>query len=240
MAWEIVQHKDPTTLVDGVALAWLEWLRSGMGSPRRRSVALGGGRVFGRFLAAAASLLQADPAAWQSLDFFWGDERCVPPDSADSNFRLAQESFLQPLRVVPQHVHRLRGEATPAEAARAAEAILRIATGTRPGATPELDLIFLGMGEDGHVASLFPEAPPEVTESTAVYLPVIGPKPPPQRLTFSYPVLARAREVWIIASGAGKEAAWRESLRPDGNTPMARVLRERRHTRIFTDISAAP
>ncbi len=238
MAWEIVPQKDTTTLVEAVASAWKDWIHFGAGTGRRRSVALGGGRVFGRFLETAARLLAPERAGLDELDFFWGDERCVPPDSDDSNFRLGRERFLQPLGISAQQIHRLRGEAMPEEAARAAEVVLRVATGTRAGQIPELDLVFLGLGEDGHVASLFPEAPAEVTDSTAVFLPVIGPKPPPQRLTLSYPMLARAREVWVIASGAGKVDALRESLRDGGTTPLARVLRERAQTRIYTDIQS--
>ena len=93
-----------------------------------------------------------------------------------------------------------------------------------------LDLVLLGMGEDGHVASLFPGAPAEVTTSAATFLPVIGPKPPPQRVTLTYPVIRAARTVWVVVSGAAKEAALRASLSPGAGTPLGRVLAERRAT----------
>ena len=97
-----------------------------------------------------------------------------------------------------------------------------------------IDLVFLGMGEDSHVASLFP-GDTEAVQSRAVYRAVIGPKPPPRRITLGYPALAAAREVWVLASGAGKAGALRDSLAKDGDTPLARVLQSRDKTEILTD-----
>ena len=102
---------------------------------------------------------------------------------------------------------------------------------------PVLDLIILGMGEDGHVASLFPGAPEEVARCKSVYLPVVASKPPPRRITISFATIAAARQVWVLASGAGKERALRESLSANGKTPLACVLQERARTSIFTDIT---
>jgi len=100
-----------------------------------------------------------------------------------------------------------------------------------------LDLIFLGMGEDGHVASLFPGAPDEVVRSKSVYLAVVASKPPPRRITISYGTIAAAIQVWVLASGAGKEHALRESMSPNGRTPLARVFQMREKTTLFTDIA---
>ena len=103
-------------------------------------------------------------------------------------------------------------------------------------AQPGLDLIFLGLGEDGHVASLFPGAPDEVVRNKSIYLPVLASKPPPQRITICFATIAAARQVWVLASGPAKENALRESLSANGQTPLARVLQSRDKTIIFTDI----
>ena len=99
---------------------------------------------------------------------------------------------------------------------------------------PVIDLVFLGMGEDAHVASLFP-GDTEAVESQVVYRAVTGPKPPPRRITLGYPALAAAREVWVLASGEGKAGALRDSLDAGSDTPLGRVLQSREETEIFTD-----
>ena len=102
-----------------------------------------------------------------------------------------------------------------------------------------MDLVFLGLGEDGHVASLFPGEPEGLAASTAIYRAAANsPKPPPNRVTLGYSTIAAARKVWMFASGSGKEAPLRASLSPDGTTPFARVLKARQDTRIFTDVLA--
>src|SRR5947208_12536772 len=92
------------------------------------------------------------------------------------------------------------------------------------------------MGEDGHVASLFPGESEADLANTAAFRPVTAVKPPPRRLTLGYSAIAAARQVWVLASGAGKEGALRNSLAPHGATPMARVLKLSSQTKIYTDI----
>jgi 6-phosphogluconolactonase len=107
------------------------------------------------------------------------------------------------------------------------------------GSQPVLDLIFLGMGEDGHVASLFPNAPPEVVRCVTPFLFIDNsPKPPPRRISLSYAAIAAARQVWVLISGAGKEKAMRESLDISRKTPLARIIELRQKTLIFRQIEA--
>ena len=102
---------------------------------------------------------------------------------------------------------------------------------------PVLDLIFLGMGEDGHVASLFPNASAEIVNCARPFLAVENsPKPPLKRISMSYAVIATAKQVWVLASGIGKEVVLRESLEANGRTPLAQVIGSRSRTKIFTDI----
>ncbi len=102
---------------------------------------------------------------------------------------------------------------------------------------PVLDIVFLGMGEDGHVASLFPDEPEAARLNPAIYRAISNsPKPPPNRVTLGYDAIAAAKNVWVLASGAGKEAVLRESLSPEGKTPLARVLKMCAAAKVFTDI----
>jgi len=239
MGSSITRLPDDVALATAVASLWLDHVANAArsGSPHR--VALAGGRITRRFLATTAQLARERGISLRSVDFFWGDERCVPPDDAESNFRLAHETLLGPANVPETRIHRILGELDPAAAAALAEQELRRVTGAMGPVIPVLDLVFLGMGEDAHVASLFPDAPPSVTESPGVFVGTTGPKPPPRRVSLTYRALAAAREVWVLASGSGKQAALHSSLSPQPGsqeTPLARVLRERPETRIFTDI----
>ena len=167
------------------------------------------------------------------VHFFWADERCVPPDNPESNYRTARELLFEPLAIPLSHIHRIRGEDDPGAAAKSASDELACIAGKNPQNVPILDLVILGMGEDGHVASLFPGAPSQ----PGIYYPVIGPKPPPRRITVSYDVIIAARDVWVLVSGAGKQGALAGSLAPGGgDTPLARVVQGRKRTRIDTRI----
>lgn len=233
---DLIPFPDTETLVQQVAGRWLDAVDAANTAGKPFHVALSGGRVAGRFMAAAHGLGTSRRTCWDTVHFHWGDERCVPPDHADSNYKLAQWALLDPAGIDAARRHRLCGELPPEEAARLAEVELARVTGTADGGVPVLDLVFLGMGEDGHVASLFPGAPQSVVTSTGWVIPVIGPKLPPQRLSLTFQVLAAAKEVWVLASGAGKEEALKESLRIGGNTPLAQLLSLRSHTRIMTDL----
>ena len=140
------------------------------------------------------------------VDWWFGDERCVPPDDPDSNYQLVAESLLESADIPPARVHRVHGEDPPALAAAAyAEELVADVPANEAG-IPALDLAVLGLGEDGHTASLFPGDPAlEVTDALAVA--VVAVKPPPNRITLTLPVFRAARELLILATGAGKKDA---------------------------------
>jgi 6-phosphogluconolactonase len=224
-------------LAGAVVDRWLDVLAARADDTTPYCVALSGGRIANKFFAAAARRASAKPAAFRPVHFFWADERCVPPTDPESNFGLAKAFLLDPLAIAPDRIHRVRGEISPPWAAAEAEAeICRIAPMNDSG-QPLLDVAFLGMGEDGHVASLFPGAWEEAVRVKSVYLPVVASKPPPQRITLNFAALVAARHIWVLASGAGKENALRKSLSADGTTPLARVLQAREQTLIFTDLT---
>jgi 6-phosphogluconolactonase len=215
-----------------------DWLALWQKSAGPYAVALSGGRIAKTFFVAVAELAKAAGAPLANTHFFFADERCVGPTDPESNFRLARENLFEPLGIAPDKIHRLKGERLPAEAVtEASQDLKRIVRGDHAG-VPVLDMVFLGLGEDGHTASLMPNAPPDVLESREPFVHVgNSPKPPPNRLTMTYPVLAAARNVWALVTGSGKADALRASLSPGGTTPFARVLRSRQETLIYTDLN---
>jgi len=225
----------PDALAEQTAARWLKLLASSDVS-RSFTVALSGGRFPKKFYRAVAE--QSAGVSFENVHFFWGDERVVPPTDEESNFKLAAVPLLLSLKISDENVHRILTERGESFAVQQAEAELcRIANLNAKG-QPIFDLVFLGMGEDGHVASLFP-GDAEALESNAVYRAVTGPKPPPRRITLGYPALAAAREVWLLLSGECKAGMLRGSMAPEGTTPLARVLQSRTHTEIFTDFDLA-
>jgi 6-phosphogluconolactonase len=201
------------------------------------SVALAGGRIAADFFSAVADLAKGTEVFSEHIHFFWGDERCVPPDDKESNYRLARERLLAPLAIPDAQIHRIRGEDPPTQAARVASEELCGLTPQDNKGLPVVDLVFLGMGPEGHVASLFPGAEQPQPGEQAVFRAVVTPKPPPKRITLDYGPLAAALQVWVLVSGAGKEEALRQSLTAQDSTPLGRVLASRRHARVLTDLS---
>jgi 6-phosphogluconolactonase len=180
-----------------------------------RTLVLAGGNTPKR----CYELLARLEVRWGRVTVLFGDERCVPPDHADSNYRLAREALLD--QVAPATVHRMAGELGPDEAA--AE-YSRVVAGLAP-----LDVVVLGIGEDGHTASLFPGHPEVNAKGWAVGV-RNSPKPPPERVTLTLPALRGARRVIILATGAGKaqavEMAKRQEV-PSGMIAGARWLIDR-------------
>ena len=169
------------------------------------SLALAGGSTpaaIYRILAQRASAVD-----WRRIVICFGDERCVPPDHGDSNYAMAHDSLLRHLPQPPAAIHRMAGEdRDPAAAARRYAALL----------PQPLDLLLLGLGEDGHTASLFPGDPILDHHPDAVAA-VIGPKPPPQRLTITPPVITGAHRIVVVAQGSAKTAAVAAALAPQGD-----------------------
>ncbi|HEY3860666.1 MAG TPA: 6-phosphogluconolactonase [Verrucomicrobiae bacterium] len=226
---------------DGPALAAAaakDWLALVKASPAQHTVALSGGRITKDFFAAIVNLAKESGGLLGNVDFFWADERCLPPTDPESNFLLARENLFQPLCIAQDRIHRLKGDWLPmAAVSEAIQDIRRVAAADGAG-IPVLDMVFLGMGEDGHIASLMPNATPAALASREPYVHVSNsPKPPPDRLSLTYPMLAAARNVWVLAAGTGKAEALKTSISPGGSTPLARVLQSRQRTVIYTDIS---
>ncbi|MGD0745216.1 MAG: 6-phosphogluconolactonase [Verrucomicrobiota bacterium] len=241
--FELISFATADELARTVAGRWLDEIEAASRAGQPHRVALSGGRIARKFFPSVVRQATVrnfgdggTPSLPANVHFFWADERCVSPDDTESNFRLANELLFAPLQISESQIHRIRGEMSPeAAAAQAASEICEIAPRNKNG-QPVLDMIFLGMGEDGHVASLFPVEREAASSDNAIYRAVRNsPKPPPNRVTLGYAAIAAARQVWVLVSGADKEKALRESLYGDGRTPLGQVTKFRTQTGIFCD-----
>ena len=131
---------------------------------------------------------------WSLIDVFFGDERCVPAEHGDSNYRMAKAALFDRITIPTHRIHRMQGELADRDAA---------ARGYEAELPEQLDVVVLGIGEDAHTASLFPGSPALREEQRRV-LPVTGPKPPPERLSLTPPALRSARLCLVLGSGSGK------------------------------------
>ncbi len=196
---------------------------------------LSGGTTPGR----TYELLGDEPEALEGTELWFADERCVPPEDEESNYLLAARTLIEPAGIAPGRVHRMLGELGPDEGAAAyAEELAALRDG---GAGPPLlDLIVLGIGPDGHIASLFPGAAALDAGELAVCLGVSdSPKPPPERITLSLAVLRAARGCLLLATGASKADAVNAMLgEPSRHVPASLLARER--LTVIVDDAAAP
>jgi len=164
------------------------------------------------------------------LQFFWSDERHVPPDHPDSNYRMALETLLSKVPVPPGNVHRIPAESPDAAAAASAyESTLKSYFGLKEGQAPRFDLILLGLGADGHVASLFPGSEALREPRRLVTAPWVEPMRA-RRITLTPPVIRNAASVMVLVSGDAKAEALRRALAPEGSLDEcpARLLQEAR------------
>ena len=208
-----VSH-DATALADTVAEALVARLVAIQAEGRIPSLALTGGSIAVAIYRAVAAL---DTAAvdWTRVDFWWGDERYVPADSSDRNDRGVELDLLDVVGADPSRVHAMPAadEAHP-DVAVAASAYAEL---VRAHASGGFDLVLLGVGPDGHVASLFPGfAQLDVDDDVAVAV-TGSPKPPPERITLTFAALNRTREAWFLVSGEGKADAVARALAETGS-----------------------
>jgi 6-phosphogluconolactonase len=165
--------------------------------------------------------------AWQKTGIFWVDERCVPADNSDSNYGNARADFLEKIPVPPWRIYPMKGELPPTEGAMEYAVTLKQAGVLTETELPLFDLILLGMGRDGHVASLFPGMVPE-KDDTKWVIPVKGGSPDVDRLTLTYPVLNRGRTVVFMISGRGKAKTVKTVMENPGQNLPAQFIRPKK------------
>jgi 6-phosphogluconolactonase len=173
---------------------------------------------------------------WDITHIFWADERAVPASSPDSNFGLADSLWLRKSGATPSSIHPMNADSPYLSVAAAAygDELVRVL-----GKTPRLDLVLLGVGPDGHVASLFP-GHAALSEEHQLAMPIVdAPKPPPRRLTLTLPMLTSAERVVVMALGESKAAVMQEALeRKDSSLPVSLVLRRASRPLVLLDEEA--
>lgn len=215
-------HAEVHVVPDAAALAraaadeFIRTARAAVDARGRFTVALAGGSTPKAIFAliAADELREPRLIAWDKAHLFFGDERHVPPDHSDSNYRMANEALLAKVPIPPGNIHRVQAELEAVSAASHYEAELRHVFAVGSGDFPRFDLIMLGMGPDGHTASLFPGTT-ALEERRALVVSNWVEKLKSHRITLTYPVLNAAAEVLFVAGGADKAAMLRNVLRGD-------------------------
>ena len=210
---EVVVHASPDLLAKAVAARLVTRLVDAQATRGSASVVVTGGRIGIAVLRELRDNPARDAVDWPRVDVWWGDERFVPSDSPDRNDRQAQEALLGAVPIDPGRLHPFPASDGPLGSdpeAAAERYAAELAAAARPedhGAVPRFDVLLLGMGEEGHTASIFPESP-AAYEADRTVVAVRGcPKPPPTRLTLTFRAIAAAADVWLMAAGAEKAPA---------------------------------
>ena len=191
----------------------------------RFAVALSGGSTPTALYALLVSAEYRNRLDWSRVHLFWGDERCVPPDHPESNFRMVQESLLSKVEIRRENIHRMAGEKDPQAAAADYENELRRFFSPPQDGVPRFDLIYLGLGEDGHTASLFPGTAALSENQNWVTIAYVG-RLQAHRLTLTLPVINAAAQITFLVSGKSKRAIVKQLLGADVDSsilPAAKV-----------------
>ncbi|MBV9486246.1 MAG: 6-phosphogluconolactonase [Frankiaceae bacterium] len=241
----VVVHRDATVLAQAVAARVITGLVDAQAARGEASIVLTGGGIGVSTLREIAESPARYAIDWPRLSVWWGDERFLPAGHSDRNETQARDALLAKVDLDPARIHPMPASDGPLgdDLEAAADAYAEtLAAATHPedhSASPRFDILLLGLGPDGHVASLFPESPALYDDRTVV--PVRGaPKPPPIRLSLSLETINNAREVWIVAAGEEKAAAARLALSGAGPTAVpAAGVKGRVSTRWLLDRAAA-
>lgn len=242
---QLLVHRDPDELAAAVAARLITRLVDVQAARGEASLVLTGGTIGSKTLTAIAQSPARGAVDWRTLNIWWGDERFLPSGHPDRNETQAREALLDQVPLDPKRVHPMPASDGPEgdDPESAAERYTaQLAAATRQedhGPTPAFDVLLLGVGPDGHIASLFPGKPSLYDERPVVA--VRGaPKPPPTRLSLTVPVIQAATEVWVVVAGADKARAVSMALSGAGvNQVPAAAARGRRRTLWLLDKEAA-
>lgn len=229
---DIEIYPDPAALAEAAAERVIRAADAALTARGRFTIALAGGSTPAGLYRLLGRPPYRDRIAWERTLVCFGDERCVPPDHPWSNYRMARETLLEAVPLPAANILRMPGELEPVASARSYAAALRRGFGLRGAGRPVFDLILLGMGDDGHTASLFPGMD-ALHERRRIVVASAVPgyvQPAVPRITLTFPTLNAARDVLFLVAGAGKAEKVRAILgdlravhaeRPDGSRPVA-------------------
>ena len=215
MTGDLEVFADAGAVAAAVADLFLDTACTALAQRGKFHVALSGGNTPRAAYELLAQLPRSREISWSDVFIYFGDERCVPPDDEQSNYRMAKLAFLDAVPIPPANVHRMRGEIDPKEAAREYAAVLR----TDLGDEPSLDLTLLGLGPDGHTASLFPGSPPDA-DNDALVRAVYSDERAMWRITITPKVINASRTVAFAVEGVEK-AAILEAILKGPRDPVA-------------------
>jgi 6-phosphogluconolactonase len=216
---------DPGALAEGAAREVASIVRDTVARRGACTVALAGGATPRGLYERLSAEPHRSEVDWSCIRVFWGDERCVPPEHPASNYAMAWESLLSQVPIPKDAVYRIRGELEPAQAAAQYEAELHLVTGE---VHPRLDLVLLGMGADGHTASLFPDTP-NLLEERRLVVATVGPAEPRKRVSLTLRALNAARVVLFLVQGREKASTLREVI--EANTAESSSRHPAAHVR---------
>lgn len=241
---EVLVHRDGAALAAAVAARLVTSIVEAQTSRGHAAVCLTGGRIGTASLAALAASPSRDSVDWSAVHVWWGDERHLPSGDPERNETQARAALLDLVPLPAEHVHAVPAAAAGLDVDAAAAAYATaLRAASRPedhAVVPSFDVCLLGIGEDAHVASLFPQHP-ALYETERGAVGVHGsPKPPPERVTLTLPAIQASQEVWLLGSGGGKAEAVRLALSDAGPTQVpAAGARGRERTLLLLDEDAA-
>lgn len=212
----VVVHPDAGVLAEAVAVRLLTRVLDVQAVRDTVHLVLTGGTIGIAALECAAESVLCSAIDWTGVQLWWGDERFLPAGHPDRNETQARAALIDQLPIPPENVHPIpaKGHAGITGPDDAAAAYAQVLSGYAPGGepVPRFDVLLLGMGPDGHVASLFPGHPALHVVGRTVVGVLDAPKPPPERVTLTFPAVRAAREVWVVAAGAEKSIAVHAAL----------------------------
>lgn len=238
----VIITSDPAALAASVAPRFVSRVSRSLHEGGLAHISLTGGSMGSAVLAATARDPRIDTIDWSRVHFWWSDERFVPSGHADRNDRQAREALLDRLDIPAANIHATLAsdDGLDLDAAAAAYADELAAFSGPEGAWPSFDVCFLGVGPDGHIASLFPDRPEIHITDRSVVAVRDSPKPPPERVTMTRPVINSSKRVWLVLAGTDKAAALGLALAGASYASVpAAGAKGRTRTTFFVDQAAA-